>query len=130
MMQYLLCWILYTLTMSETVVDNVSFSCRHAQVLAALKAWSHWVAQMQASSVDHSLVDRLIGDMVRATIALIQDHNEPSTLVHAAAHLLLTLTGTVKSGNLWNMDQIRSLYSDPLSHLESSVSLSTGRLIP
>ena len=96
-------------------------SRRHAQVLAALKAWSHWVAQMQASSVDHTVVDRLIGDMVRATVALIQDHSEPPTLAHAAAHLLLTLAGTVKSGNLWNMDQIRSLYSDPLSHLESSV---------
>ncbi|XP_034251933.1 exportin-6-A isoform X1 [Thrips palmi] len=92
----------------------------HAQVLAALKAWSHWVAQMQASSVDHALVDRLINDMVRATVALLQDHNEPSTLKHAAAHLLLTLAGTVKSSQLWNMEQVRSLYSDPLSHLQSS----------
>ena len=97
---------------------------RHAQVLAALKAWSHWVAQMQASSVDHALVDRLINDMVRATVALLLDHNEPSTLKHAAAHLLLTLAGTVKSSQLWNMEQVRSLYSDPLSHLQSSVSCS------
>lgn len=96
---------------------------RHAQVLAALKAWSHWIAQMQASSVDRVLVDRLMSDLVRATVAIIQDHSEPATLVHAAAHLLLSLAGTVKSSQLWNMDQVRSLYSDPLSHLESSVSL-------
>ncbi|KAJ1530853.1 hypothetical protein ONE63_005696 [Megalurothrips usitatus] len=90
----------------------------HAQVLAALKAWSHWIAQMQASSIDHALVDRLISDMVRATVSLVHDHSEPSTLVHAAAHLLLTLAGTVKSSNLWNLEQVRSLYSDPLAHLE------------
>lgn len=78
---------------------------------------------MLASSVDRTLVDRLMSDMVRATVAIIQDHNEPATLVHAAAHLLLSLAGTVKSNQLWNMDQVRSLYSDPLSHLESSVSL-------
>ncbi|KAK3931087.1 Exportin-6-B [Frankliniella fusca] len=92
----------------------------HAQVLAALKAWSHWVAQMQASSVDHALVDRLISDMVRATVALLHDQNEQSTLVHAAAHLLLTLAGTVKSSQLWSMEPVRSLYSDPLIHLEPS----------
>ncbi len=77
---------------------------------------------MQASSVDHALVDRLISDMVRATVALLQDQNEPSTLVHAAAHLLLTLAGTVKSSQLWGMEHVRSLYSDPLTHLEPSVS--------
>ncbi|PNF22047.1 Exportin-6 [Cryptotermes secundus] len=82
----------------------------HAQVLAALKAWCHWLAQLHTEDTMKPLYDHLVSDMVNSSVPLLARRGEPSKLCHSAAHLLVTLTGTVRPPRIWELQPIRDMY--------------------
>jgi hypothetical protein len=82
----------------------------HAQVLAALKAWCHWLAQFHTEDTLKPLYDHLVSDMVNSSVPLLARRGEPSKLCHSAAHLLVTLTGTVRPPRIWELQPIRDMY--------------------
>jgi hypothetical protein len=87
------------------------YSCfSHAQVLAALKAWCHWLAQLHAEHAVKPLYDQLVSDMVNSSVPLLVRRGEPPKLCHSAAHLLVTLTGTVRPPRMWELQPIRDMY--------------------
>ncbi|PSN44667.1 hypothetical protein C0J52_15740 [Blattella germanica] len=82
----------------------------HAQVLAALKAWCHWLAQLYTETTMRSLYSQLVLDMVNSSVPLLSKSGEPSKLCHSAAHLLVTLFGTVRPPQMWELEPIRDMY--------------------
>ncbi|XP_063222177.1 exportin-6-B-like isoform X3 [Bacillus rossius redtenbacheri] len=79
----------------------------YAQVLAALKSWCHWVRQG---------VNQVV---VSAVVDVLTTPGEPTKLCHSAAHLLATLTSTVRPPRLWELEAMRDLYHSvhSLTHL-------------
>jgi len=93
---------------------GVSYSS-HAQILAALKAWCHWLAQLHTEDTMKPLYDHLVLDMVNSAVPLLATRDEPTKLYHSAAHLLVTLTGTVRPAQIWELQPIRDMYHMPTS---------------
>jgi hypothetical protein len=56
------------------------------------------------------LYDHLVLDMVNSAVPLLARRGEPSKLCHSAAHLLVTLTGTVRPAQIWELQPIRDMY--------------------
>jgi hypothetical protein len=56
------------------------------------------------------LYDHLVSDMVNSSVPLLGRRGEPSKLCHSAAHLLVTLTGTVRPPQIWELQPIRDMY--------------------
>ncbi|KAK7871791.1 hypothetical protein R5R35_014051 [Gryllus longicercus] len=93
----------------------------HAQVLAAMKAWCHWLAQMHSEAGLKHMYNQFIIDIVDATVPLLAKQGEPAKLYHSAAHLLASLTMTVRPARLWEVESVRDLYRKvaSLSYLPS-----------
>jgi hypothetical protein len=56
------------------------------------------------------LYDHLVLDMVNSSVPLLVRRGEPSKLCHSAAHLLVTLTGTVRPPQIWELHPIKDMY--------------------
>nr|CAD7575561.1 unnamed protein product [Timema californicum] len=74
----------------------------HAQVLAALKSWCHWMVPVER----HNLIPGLLGSVV----PILTTPGEPAKLCHSAAHLLATITATARPPQIWELEIIRDLY--------------------
>jgi hypothetical protein len=57
------------------------------------------------------LYDHLVSDIVNSSVPLLARRGEPSKLCHSAAHLLVTLTGTVRPPQIWALQPIRDMYN-------------------
>lgn len=100
---------LYQLHVTNPVLTSDLIEA-HAQILAALKAWCHWLAQLHTEDTMKPLYDHLVLDMVNSAVPLLARRGEPSKLCHSAAHLLVTLTGTVRPAQIWELQPIRDMY--------------------
>ncbi|XP_021927529.1 exportin-6 isoform X3 [Zootermopsis nevadensis] len=109
---------LYHLQVSNPVLTTDLIEV-HAQVLATLKAWCHWLAQLYTEVTTKPLYDHLVSDIVNSTVPLLTRRGEPSKLCHSAAHLLITLTGTVRPPQIWALQPVRDMYNmvTTLTHL-------------
>nr|CAD7426456.1 unnamed protein product [Timema monikensis] len=74
----------------------------HAQVLAALKSWCHWMVPVER----HNLIPGLLGSVV----PILTTPGEPAKLCHSAAHLLATITAMARPPQIWELEIIRDLY--------------------
>ncbi|XP_043246951.1 exportin-6-like isoform X1 [Amphibalanus amphitrite] len=82
----------------------------HAQSLATLRPWCHWMVAAQAGRVTTAVqVDALVAEMTVAVCDVIQSRS-PERLVRAAVTTLVTITGTVRSGALVDCPHIQRLY--------------------
>lgn len=93
---------------------NPSFVTCHAQTMAALKAWCHWLAALHSESLQDSsytwICSDLTSSIVRAVVTVIKDTSSPD-LTHSAAHFLVTLTGTVRPPSIWKLKDFTDLYN-------------------
>lgn len=76
----------------------MSFFYRYAQLLASLQAWSQWVAQKPDR--DRLLLSQRLADSCIWIISQNLTVTSPPIIVHAATHLLQTITAILKP-NLW-----------------------------
>ena len=100
---------------------SVNFS--HAQSLAALKAWCHWLSQLHKLSLEDKSYEgeckEIISRIMVAVSPVLKDQGSgrnKSLLVHSAAHFLVTLTGSVRPPSIWKLKEFTELYSS-LPHL-------------
>ena len=99
------------------------FFFSHAQSLAALKAWCHWLSQLHKLSLEDKSYEgeckELISRIMVAVSPVLKDQGNgrnKSLLVHSAAHFLVTLTGSVRPPSIWKLKEFTELYSS-LPHL-------------
>eukprot|EP00106_Octopus_bimaculoides_P006080 XP_014773522.1 PREDICTED: exportin-6-like [Octopus bimaculoides] len=86
---------------------------RHAQALATLKAFAHWLSQYHSESQKISQPLKftiLFSTLVEATLPLFRKQI-PEKIVQSAAHLLLSLMVTVRPSYLLQMTAVHNLYS-------------------
>nr|CAD7198069.1 unnamed protein product [Timema douglasi] len=86
----------------STPVLTTDFVEVHAQVLAALKSWCHWMVPVER----HNLIPGLLSSVV----PILTTPGEPAKLCHSAAHLLATITATARPPQIWELEIIRDLY--------------------
>ena len=103
------------------IIDVSLFS--HAQTLAALKAWCHWLSQLHKLSLQDKTYEgeckELIAHIMMAVSPVLKDQGvgkNRSLLVHSASHFLVTLTGSVRPPSIWKLKEFTELYSS-LPHL-------------
>ncbi|XP_049807007.1 exportin-6-B isoform X3 [Schistocerca nitens] len=82
----------------------------HSQVLAALKAWCHWIAQLRSEGSMRAVYEQVMVDIIQSVYPLLTKAGEPERLCHSAAHLLLSFTNVVRPLRLWEADAIREMY--------------------
>ena len=103
----------------ENPVIKEGFLKVHAETLAALKAWCHWLAALHSEALSDSKYTWVCSDLtskiVSAVVVVIKDGGS-DVLVHAASHFLVTLTGTVRPPSIWKLKEFTDLYSS-ISHL-------------
>ncbi|KAK3752549.1 hypothetical protein QZH41_013414 [Actinostola sp. cb2023] len=85
----------------------------HAQSLAALQAYSHWLSQFYTESHrqqhHQDKFTTLVSTLIDALIPLLQK-DVPHRIVLPACHLLSSLTTTVKPSFLIALDKVQKLY--------------------
>ena len=103
---------------------DLSFNCKHdlktslikchAETVAALKAWCHWLSALHSESLQDSsytwVCSDLTSNIVRSVVTMVRDDTCPQ-LTHAAAHFLVTLTGTVRPASIWKLKDFTDLYN-------------------
>ena len=91
----------------------------HAETIAALKTWCHWLAALHSESLQDSSYTWVTADLtssiVRQVVVVVKDTSSPD-LTHSAAHFLVTLTGTVRPASIWKLKDFTDLYS-MINHL-------------
>ena len=104
-------------------MQNILYFYSHAQTLAALKAWCHWLSQLHKLSLEDKAYEGeckdLISRIMVAVSPVLKDQGvgkNRSLLVHSAAHFLVTLTGSVRPPSIWKLKEFTELYST-LPHL-------------
>lgn len=87
----------------------------HAHVLAALQAYSHWLAQFynetQRQGATQGKFLPLLTNIVEAIEPLLAKHVPPK-IVQAAAHLFLSLSATVRPTFLVELSQVQKMFND------------------
>jgi len=104
---------LWTLGGLSPALARLLMDCQ-AHTLAALQAWCHWLAALHSEALQDSSYTWVCSDLtsriVVAAVASLREPNTP-TLTHAAAHFLVTLTGTVRPPSIWKVKEFTDLYS-------------------
>lgn len=104
---------------------NNDFIEVHAQALAALKAWCHWLSHLHSLALKDQNYEPQCKDltsriMVAVAPVIKDDHmqsKDRQKLVHSAAHFLGTLTGTVRPPSIWKLKEFTEFYAC-LNHLK------------
>merc|ERR1719322_1471731 len=119
---------LYSMESCLPEVLTSDFVQAHAQTLAALKAWCHWLSQLHKLSLEDKSYETeckdLIARIMVAVSPVLKDQSpgrNRTLLVHSAAHFLVTLTGSVRPPSIWKLKEFTELYST-LPHLVLSES--------
>ena len=104
----------------------------HAQSLAAVKAYSHWMSQFYAESLRTNQHQ----DNFRSTVMGISEglaplihYQVPEKIVHSSAHLLLSLSITVRPAFLLESQSILSLYDFAMHGTFQNLSLAVQLLV-
>uniref|UniRef100_A0AAQ4RS16 Importin N-terminal domain-containing protein n=1 Tax=Gasterosteus aculeatus aculeatus TaxID=481459 RepID=A0AAQ4RS16_GASAC len=101
----------------ETAVPSVKMHCvfiycRHAQALAALQAYSHWLAQFysEVHTQNQSQFMNLITSAVDASSPLITA-KVPEKLLLSACHLMVSITSTVRPVFLVTLPAVQNIFN-------------------
>lgn len=104
---------LWTLAGLSPGMARLLMDCQ-AHTLAALQAWCHWLAALHSEALQDSSYTWVCSDLTsRIVVAAVASLREPATpaLTHAAAHFLVTLTGTVRPPSIWKVKEFTDLYT-------------------
>ncbi|XP_023212729.1 exportin-6-B-like [Centruroides sculpturatus] len=86
----------------------------HAQVLATLKAFSHWMflysSQVLEKKDREQEYIKLITTVVQVAITNINE-KVPEKIAHSACHLLKSVTSVIRPSFLCNLESIQQLYA-------------------
>lgn len=110
---------LYSAASCDSTVIKQDFLVVHAQTLATLKAWCHWLAALHSEALNDSSYTWVSSDItsrIVSAVVIVVKEGENEKLVHAAAHFLVTLTGTVRPPSIWKLKEFTDLYSS-IRHL-------------
>ncbi|XP_064478682.1 exportin-6-like isoform X2 [Ornithodoros turicata] len=92
----------------------------HAQLLAALKAFSHWLSQCHTECLQNGArkdeFTTLVGGYVDAALPCIQ-RESPEKVTHSAAHLLLSLT-LVRPSFLFSLPLMQQFFVAVCDHTQ------------
>ncbi|XP_014672669.1 PREDICTED: exportin-6-like isoform X2 [Priapulus caudatus] len=104
---------LYEITTLASVLQP-DFTEANAQTLAALKAYSHWVAQyyaeMQRQGKENDQLATLVTSTMEAITPMLQD-NVPEKIMQSAAHLLLSVATTIRPSFLLALETTQTLFT-------------------
>ncbi|CAH1795674.1 unnamed protein product [Owenia fusiformis] len=104
---------LFEIHSSAQSVLQADFIEVHAQALAALKAYSHWLAQFGVESGPEPAkvkFQSLVSAIVDCTVPLISKQI-PDKIVQSASHLLLSVMTTIRPPFLLTLPTIQHLYT-------------------
>ncbi|XP_076441128.1 exportin-6-like [Babylonia areolata] len=100
-------------TEAENVLQQ-DFVQVHAQAMAAIKAYAHWLLQLYTESVrtnqEKDQFYNMIVTLVESVAPLI-NKQVPERVVHSAAHLLLSVTTTVRPAFLLQLSAVQRMYT-------------------
>uniref|UniRef100_A0A4W6ES94 Exportin 6 n=1 Tax=Lates calcarifer TaxID=8187 RepID=A0A4W6ES94_LATCA len=93
----------------SSIVSNI---CQHAQALAALQAYSHWLAQFysEVHSQNQSQFINLITSAIDASSPLITA-KVPEKLLLSACHLMVSITSTVRPVFLVTLPAVQNIFN-------------------
>ncbi|KAK6641177.1 hypothetical protein RUM44_012886 [Polyplax serrata] len=89
----------------------------HCEVLASLKSWCYWLSLLSTEDSMKSILNDFMTGIINGCVPLLNPAS-PIMLQHCAAHLLSTVTSTVRPYGLWNMENIKCLFSTNLDYLQ------------
>lgn len=100
-------------TEAENVLQQ-DFIQVHAQAMAAIKAYAHWLLQLYTESVrtnqEKDQFYNMIVTLIEAVAPLI-NKQVPERVIHSAAHLLLSITTTVRPAFLLQLSAVQTMYT-------------------
>lgn len=100
-------------TETEAVLQQ-DFIQVHAQALAAIKAYAHWLGQLYTESVRSNQEKEEFYTMIVTLVdsmAPLINKQVPERVIHSAAHLFLSVTTTVRPAFLLQLQPIQTLYA-------------------
>ncbi|XP_060583375.1 exportin-6-like [Ruditapes philippinarum] len=105
---------LFELTSTEQSVLQTDLIEVHAQALAAIKPFAHWLSQFYAESQNYPDQRKKFTDMVTTLLDAITglfEEQIPDKISRSAAHLLLSLVTTVRPNFLLQISCVQELYN-------------------
>ncbi|XP_052781970.1 exportin-6-like isoform X2 [Mya arenaria] len=106
---------LFELTSTEQSVLQTDLIEVHAQTLAAIKPYSHWLAQFYSESASYpeqrQKFTELISTLLDAISCLFEEET-PDKISHSATHLLSSLVTTVRPNFLLQVPSFLKLYHE------------------
>lgn len=103
----------------HSITDSIKldFQKVHGEVLASLKSWCYWLPILHNNSSTKQLLNELVTNILNGCIPLLNP-DSPVVLQHCSAHLISTITSTVRPSCLWDLESVKCLFSCNLSHLQ------------
>ncbi|XP_055948034.1 exportin-6-like isoform X2 [Argiope bruennichi] len=98
----------YEIKTAAPLVLKGDFIEVHAQILATLKAFCYWLTQYVKETREENSensIEKIISEIAIANIK----RNVPEKVTHSAAHLLISLTATVRPINLFQFIPVQEL---------------------
>ncbi|XP_005096518.1 exportin-6 [Aplysia californica] len=122
---------LFEVTTSAGVLQQ-DFIELHAQSLAAVKAYTHWMSQFYSESLrtnQHQDQFRSMVMTVTEALAPLINKQTPEKIVHSSAHLLLSISTTVRPAFLLESPAVLSLYDNAIQGLYQALSVQVQLLV-
>ncbi|XP_076324683.1 LOW QUALITY PROTEIN: exportin-6-like [Tachypleus tridentatus] len=121
----------YTVKTPAPSVLKPDFIEVHAQTLAAIKPFCHWLAQYYNDCFQkNELKDEVVSLITRSVESTIPNITEevPRKVAHSSAHLLMSITFTVRPSFLFSMGTVKDLYSSASQGKLYSLPIETQQL--
>ncbi|KAL8597658.1 hypothetical protein ACOMHN_031593 [Nucella lapillus] len=100
-------------TEAENVLQQ-DFIQVHAQAMAAIKAYAHWLLQLYTESVrtnqEKDQFYNMIVTLIESVAPLI-NKQVPERVIHSATHLLLSITTTIRPSFLLQLSAVQTMYT-------------------
>lgn len=93
----------------------VCLQFRHAHTLAAVQAYSHWLAQFYGETQRQPTNQEKFVPLLRSIIEAIEPllgKEVPAKVVQAAVHLFLSISTTVRPTFLVELPQVQKMFND------------------
>ncbi|KAL5018253.1 hypothetical protein ScPMuIL_003975 [Solemya velum] len=105
---------LYLVTSIAQTVLPVDFTEVHAQSIATIKAFSPWLAQFYVESErtnqEKEKFATLMSSLIDSVVPLFSKE-VPDKIIHSAAHLILSITTTIRPAFLIQLPSFQALYA-------------------
>ncbi|KAK7112089.1 exportin-6-like [Littorina saxatilis] len=105
---------LFEVSTETEIVLQQDFVQVHAQALAAIKAYSHWLLQLYTESTrtnqEKDQFYNMIVTLIESVSPLI-NKQVSERVIHSAAHLLLSITNTIRPPFLLQLPAVQAMYT-------------------